>query len=117
MPLGLFTFHPSALGARYSLRAPLLYEGEERGMKMELINFIGAQASKDGKWLLVTFGRKDTDEKVRWLVPFNAKKGPVAGIADADDGKAYVFLSMKKKEEEEPKQEATNKNAEEELPF
>lgn len=84
---------------------------------MELINFIGAQASKDGKWLLVTFGRKDTDEKVRWLVPFNAKKCPVAGIADADDGKAYVFLSMKKKEEEEPKKEAPDAIAEEELPF
>ena len=83
---------------------------------MELINFIGAQSSKDGKWLLVTFGRKDTDEKVRWLVPFNAKKCPVAGLADADDGKAYVFLSLKKKEE--PKQEAPDTiTEEEELPF
>ena len=117
MSLGLFTFHLAPLG-RVTPCAPLSYiEGEEREKEMELINFIGAQASKDGKWLLVTFGRKDTDEKVRWLVPFNAKKGPVAGIADADDGKAYVFLSMKKKEEEEPKKEAPDAIAEEELPF
>lgn len=83
---------------------------------MELINYVGAQASKDGRWLLVTFARKDTDEKVRWLVPFNSKKFPVAGIADADDGKAYVMVTMKKKEEEEPKQEAPDAIAEE-LPF
>ena len=117
MSLGLFTFHLAPLG-RVTPCAPLSYiEGEEREKEMELINVIGAQASKDGKWLLVTFGRKDTDEKVRWLVPFNAKKGPVAGIADADDGKAYVFLSMKKKEEEEPKKEAPDTIVEEELPF
>lgn len=79
---------------------------------MELINFIGAQASKDGKWLLVTFGRKDTDEKVRWLVPYEAKKGPVARVAD--DGNTYVYLPMKK---EEPKQEAPATIAEDELPF
>ena len=81
---------------------------------MELINFIGSQVSKDGKWLLVTFGRKDTEEKVRWLVPFNAKKGPC--FADADAGIAYLNLPMKKKEEE-PKQEAHDAIAEEELPF
>ena len=84
---------------------------------MELINFIGAQASKDGKWLLVTFGRKDTDEKVRWLVPFNAKKGPVARVAD--DGNTYVYFPMKK--EEEPKQEEHLKCLEnlvcEDIPF
>ena len=114
MALGLFTFHLAPLG-RVTPCAPLSYiEGEEREKEMELINFIGAQASKDGKWLLVTFGRKDTDEKVRWLVPFNAKKGPC--FADADDGKAYLNLPMKKKEEE-PKQEAPDAIAEEELPF
>lgn len=80
---------------------------------MELINFIGAQASKDGKWLLVTFGRKDTDEKVRLLVPYEAKKGPVARVAD--DGNTYVYFPMKK--EEEPKQEAPDAIAEDELPF
>ena len=86
---------------------------------MELINFIGSQLSKDGKWLIVTFGRKDTDEKVRWLVPFNAKKGPC--FDDADAGIAYLNLPMKnlpmKKKEEEPKQEAHDAIAEEELPF
>ena len=97
--------------------APLSYiEGEEREKEMELINFIGSQVSKDGKWLLVTFGRKDTDEKVRWLVPFNSKREPVAGIADADDNKAYVFLSMKKKEEE-PKKAEPDTIAEEYIPF
>lgn len=86
---------------------------------MELINFIGAQASKDGKWLLVTFGRKDTDEKVRWLVPFNSKKCPVAGIAEDGVDKAYIMVIMgtAKKKEEEPKQEAPDTIAEEELPF
>lgn len=84
---------------------------------MELINFIGAQASKDGKWLLVTFGRKDTDEKVRWLVPFNANRGPIAFY---EDGKTCVFFPISKKEE--PKQEEhlkclENLVGEEELPF
>lgn len=79
---------------------------------MELINFIGAQASKDGRWLLVTFARKETDEKVRCLVPYEAKKGPVARVAD--DGNTYVYFPMKK---EEPKQEAPDTIAEEELPF
>lgn len=79
---------------------------------MELINFIGAQASKDGKWLLVTFGRKDTDEKVRWLVPFNANRGPIAFY---EDGKTCVFIPISKKEE--PKQEAPDTIVEDELPF
>lgn len=113
MSLGLFTFHLAPLG-RVTPCAPLYYiEGEEREKEMELINFIGAQASKDGKWLLVTFGRKDTDEKVRLLVPYEAKKGPVARVAD--DGNTYVYFPMKK--EEEPKQEAPVTIAEEELPF
>lgn len=80
---------------------------------MELINFIGAQTSKDGKWLLVTFGRKYTDEKVRWLVPFNANRGPIAFY---EDGKTCVFFPITKKEEE-PKQEEPDAIAEEELPF
>lgn len=100
-------------GARYSLRAPPYIEGEEREKEMELINFIGAQASKDGRWLLVTFARKDTDEKVRFLVPFEAKRGPVAFV---DEGKTYVFFPIAKKEEE-PKKETPDAIAEEELPF
>lgn len=80
---------------------------------MELINYVGAQASKDGRWLLVTFARKDTDEKVRFLVPFEAKRGPVAFV---DEGKTYVFFPITKKEEE-PKKEVPDAIAEEELPF
>lgn len=113
--LGLFTFHLAPLG-RVTPCAPLSYiEGEEREKEMELINFIGAQDSKDGKWLLVTFGRKDADEKVRFLVPFEAKRGPVARIAD--NGKYYVVYFPITKKEEEPKQEAPDAIAEEELPF
>ena len=79
---------------------------------MELINFIGAQASKDGKWLLVTFVREDTDEKVRLLVPYEAKRGPIARVAD--DGKTYVYFPMKKEElKEEPKEE----HEDEDIPF
>lgn len=80
---------------------------------MEIINFIGACPSKNGKWLLVTFGRKDTEEKVRLLVPYDAKKGPVARVAD--DGNTYVYFPMKK--EEEPKKEAPDAIAEDEIPF
>ena len=80
---------------------------------MELINFIGAQASKDGKWLLVTFGRKDKDEKVRWLVPFNAKRGPEALVYE---GKTFAFIPINVKKEE-PKQEASDTIVEDELPF
>ena len=80
---------------------------------MELVNFIGASPSKDGKWLLVTFGRKDPEEKVRLLVPYEAKKGPVARVAD--DGNTYVYFPMKK--EEEPKKEAPVAFAEDEIPF
>ena len=80
---------------------------------MELINFIGASPSKDGKWLLVTFARNGTDDKVRLLVPYEAKRGPVARVAD--DGKTYVYLPMKK---EEPKEEPKEKPVEDEdIPF
>ena len=113
MSLGLFTFHLAPLG-RVTPCAPLSYiEGEEREKEMELINYVGAQASKDGKWLLVTFAREETDEKVRLIVPYEAKKGPVARVAD--DGNTYVYFPMKK--EEEPKKEAPDTIAEEELPF
>ena len=81
---------------------------------MELINVIGAQHSKDGKWLLVTFVRKGTDEKLRWLVPFNAKGGPEAFVYE---GKTFAFIPINFKKEEEPKQEASDKIEEEELPF
>ena len=78
---------------------------------MEIINFIGACPSKDGKWLLVTFGRKDTEEKVRLLVPYEAKRGPVARVAE--DGKTYVYFPMKK---EEPKEDR-DPLEDEDIPF
>lgn len=88
---------------------------------MELINFIGAQASKDGKWLLVTFGIEDTEKKVRFLVPYEAKRGPIARVGE--DGKTYVYFPMKKEEpKEEPKEDQPrprpqiNPNAED-IPF
>lgn len=82
---------------------------------MELINFIGAQVSKDGKWLLVTFGRKDTDEKVRWLVPFNTNRAPIAFFDE--NGKTCVFFPMNKKSEEPKQEPKPDTIAEEELPF
>ena len=80
---------------------------------MELINFIGAQASKDGKWLLVTFDVEDTEKKVRLLVPYEAKRGPIARVAE--DGKTYDYFPMKKEEtkEEAPKEE----HEDEDIPF
>ena len=78
---------------------------------MELINFIGACPSKDGKWILVTFGIEDTEKKVRLLVPYEAKRGPVARVAE--DGKTYVYFPMKK--EEAPKEE--HEPNEDEIPF
>lgn len=80
---------------------------------MELINFIGAQASKDGKWLLVTFGRKDTEEKVRLLVPYEAKRGPVARVTE--DGKTYVYFPMKKEEPKEDREPLEDED--EDIPF
>ena len=82
---------------------------------MEIINFVGACHSKDGKWVLVTFARKDTDEKLRLLVPYVTKRGPVA--RDAEDGLTYVYFPMKKEEpKEEPKEEHEPKE-DEEIPF
>lgn len=76
---------------------------------MELVNFIGANPSQDGKWLLVTFARKGSDEKFRWIVPYEAKRGPIARVAE--DGKNYVYFPMKKEEhKEEPKED-------EDIPF
>lgn len=82
---------------------------------MELINFIGAQASKDGKWLLVTFVRQDTEEKVRLLVPYEAKRGAVARVAE--DGKTYVYFPMKKEEPKEEPKEEHEPLEDEDIPF
>ena len=82
---------------------------------MELINFIGAQTSKDGKWLLVTFGCEDTEKKERLLVPYEAKRGPVARVAD--DGKTYVYFPMKKEEQKEEPKEEQEPPEDEDIPF
>ena len=81
---------------------------------MELINFIGAQPSKDGKWLLVSFARKGSDEKFRFIVPYGAQ------TAYESETKYYVLLSKskndkKEKTKEEPKEE--HEPLEDEIPF
>lgn len=74
---------------------------------MELINFIGASPSKDGKWLLLAFARKGTDEKFRLIVPYGAQ------TAYESETKYYVlFPKAKNKPKEEPKEEL-----EEDIPF
>ena len=73
---------------------------------MELINFVGAIPSQDGKWLLVTFARKGSDEKFRWIVPLVAVGKLV--VASKEDDLYKISLPVFKKKEE-PK--------EEEIPF
>ena len=82
---------------------------------MELINFIGAQASKNGDWLLVTFALNGKEEKVRLLVPYAAKRGPVARVAE--DGKTYVYFPMKKEEPKEESKEEREPHEDEDIPF
>ena len=82
---------------------------------MELINFIGAQSSKNGEWLLVTFGRNGTEEKVRLLVPYVTKRGPVARVAE--DGKTYVYFPMKNEEPKEETKEEHEPHEDEDIPF
>ena len=82
---------------------------------MEIINFIGANPSKDGKWLLVTFARKGTNEKFRWILPYGTGgKLPVACKEDDRYKISLALASYAKKEEpkEEPKEEL-----EEDIPF
>lgn len=81
---------------------------------MEIINFIGANPSKDGKWLLVTFARKGTNEKFRWILPYGTGgKLPVACKEDDRYKISLALTSYKKIEEpkEEPKEEL------EDIPF
>ena len=83
---------------------------------MELVNFIGASPSQDGKWLLVTFARKGSDEKFRWIVPYGA--GGKLPVACKEDDRYKISLPVfKKKEEakEEPKEEL--EQLEDEIPF
>lgn len=82
---------------------------------MELVNFIGASTSQDGKWLLVTFALKGSDKKFRWIVPYGADgKLPVACKED-DRYKIYLALTSYAKKEETPKEE--REPLEEEIPF
>ena len=82
---------------------------------MELVNFIGASPSKDGKWLLVTFARKGTDEKFRWIVPYCVGgKLPVACKED-DKYKISLALTSYAKKEEASKEE--HDLIEDEIPF
>lgn len=82
---------------------------------MELVNFIGASPSQDGKWLLVTFALKGSDKKFRWIVPYGADgKLPVACKED-DRYKIYLALTSYKKMEE-PKEEP-KEELDEDIPF
>lgn len=80
---------------------------------MELINFIGASPSKDGKWLLVTFARKGTDEKFRFIAHYGT------GTAYESDDKYYVLFPKAKNEpKEKPAEDKPEFNAnEEDIPF
>ena len=86
---------------------------------MELINFVGASPSKDGKWLLVTFARKGTNEKFRFIAHYGT------GTAYESENKYYVLFPKSKMEEpkEEPKEESKEEpkeehdTLEEEIPF
>ena len=80
---------------------------------MELVNFIGASPSKDGKWLLVAFALKGSDKKFRWIVPYGADgKLPVASKEDDRYKISLAITSYAKKEE--PKEE---REPLEEIPF
>ena len=83
---------------------------------MELVNFIGAIPSQDGKWLLVTFARNGSDEKLRWIVPLEAF-GKLVVACKEDERYKIALPLIKKKEEpkEEPKEE--HDTLEDEIPF
>ena len=83
---------------------------------MELVNFIGASPSKDGKWLLVTFALKGSDKKYRWILPYGCDgKLPVACKED-DRYKISLALASYAKKEEAPKEEP-KEELEEDIPF
>ena len=76
---------------------------------MEIVNVVGACPSKDGKWLLVTFARKGSDEKFRFIVPYGAQ------TAYESETKYYVLLPKAKNEQkEEPKEKPVE---DEDIPF
>ena len=111
MLLGLFTFH--RVGRTLSFPcAPYKFRKMKKEERMELINFIGAIPSQDGKWLLVTFARKGSDEKFRWIVPLEAV-GKL--VACKEDDRYKISLPVIKKKEEAPKEE--HEPLEDEIPF
>ena len=69
---------------------------------MELINFIGVIPSQDGKWLLVTFVRKGSDEKFRWIVPYD-DAGKLVVACKEDDRYKITLPVFKKKEAQKEK--------------
>ena len=87
---------------------------------MELVNFIGAIPSQDGKWLLVTFSRKESDEKFRWIVPYGAV-GKLVVACKEDDRYKITLPVFKKKEaqKEEPREKPKEEHEplEDEIPF
>ena len=83
---------------------------------MELVNFIGAKPSQDGKWLLVTFALKGSDKKYRWILPYGTGgKLPVACKED-DRYKISLALTSYAKKEEAPKEDP-KEELEEDIPF
>ena len=80
---------------------------------MDLVNFIGASPSKDGKWLLVTFARKGSDEKFRFIAPYGT------GTAYESENKYYVLFDKPKNEpKKKPAEDKPEFNADEdEIPF
>ena len=87
---------------------------------MDIVNFIGAIPSKDGKWLLVTFARNGSDEKFRWIVPYGAV-GKLVVACKEDDRYKITLPVFKRKEaqKEEPKEEPKEEHdpIEDEIPF
>ena len=82
---------------------------------MELVNFIGASPSKNGKWLLVTFVRNGSDEKFRWIVPYGAVGKLVA--CKEDERYKITLPLIKKKEEPKEEQKEELEALEDEIPF
>lgn len=78
---------------------------------MELVNFVGASPSKDGKYLLVTFARKGSDEKFRFIVPYGAQ------TAYESEKKYYVLFPKAKNEPKEKPKEEPKEELEDEIPF
>ena len=82
---------------------------------MELVNFIGARPSLDGKWLLVKFALKGSDKKFCWIVPYGADGKLAVACKEDDRYKISLALTSYAKKEEAPKEE--HEQLEDEIPF